>query len=49
MLCNARKNFCHSFKNIIWSLCPLAGGSGPSAGGFPGFNFHFRDPDEIFR
>lgn len=26
-----------------------AGGGGPSAGGFPGFNFHFRDPDEIFR
>ncbi|KAL9966814.1 hypothetical protein ACROYT_G024937 [Oculina patagonica] len=25
------------------------GGGGPGAGGFGDFNFHFRDPDEIFR
>ena len=31
-------------------MYPLGGGGGgPSAGGFSGFNFHFRDPDEIFR
>ena len=30
-------------------MYPLAGGGGPSAGDFPGFNFHFRDPNEIFR
>ena len=30
-------------------MYPLAGGGSPSAGGFPEFNFHFRDPDEIFR
>ena len=30
-------------------MYPLGGGGGPSVGGFPGFDFHFRDPDEIFR
>lgn len=30
-------------------MYPLAGGCGPRAGDFPEFNFHFRDPDEIFR